>query len=216
MKKKLESKKSISKKVVKAKPVKAVTQFIAKPKPKPKPKPKAKVEPKVKVTAKAKVAAKPIQKTKEKIQPKIKEKVTITKKIKVNPMTVAIPKAIQKETQGPYQEIKKMLERQKHALLADAGATLESTLNPASEGFPDWTDQASMEVDQNCVLRLREREQHLLNKIEDAIDRINGDTFGTCEVCNEPISLKRLKARPVTTLCIECKTKQEYEEKMRQ
>ncbi|MEK7747920.1 MAG: TraR/DksA C4-type zinc finger protein [Nitrospirota bacterium] len=115
-----------------------------------------------------------------------------------------------------YLEIKKILEQQKRALLVEAGATLESTLNPVSEGFPDWTDQASVEVDQNCVLRLREREQHLLNKIEDAIDRINSNTFGTCEVCSETISIKRLKARPVTTLCIECKTKQEVEEKMRQ
>lgn len=109
-----------------------------------------------------------------------------------------------------------MLEQQKHALLVEAGATLESTLNPVNEGFPDWTDQASVEVDQNCVLRLREREQHLLNKIDDAIERINDDTFGICETCGQPISLKRLKARPVTTLCIECKTKQEFEEKMRQ
>jgi len=136
-------------------------------------------------------------------------------------MPIPTPKVIQRVMQegghqGPHQEIKKMLERQKHALLVEAGATLESTLNPSSEGFPDWTDQASMEVDQNCVLRLREREQHLLNKIEDAIERIDADTFGICEVCNAPISLKRLKARPVTTLCIECKTKQEYEEKMRQ
>lgn len=125
-------------------------------------------------------------------------------------------KTVLKEDFGQYAEIKTMLERQKHALLVEAGVTLESTLTPVSEGFPDWTDQASVEVDQNCVLRLREREQHLLNKIDDAIERIKDNTFGVCETCGAAISLKRLKARPVTTLCIECKTKQEYEEKMRQ
>lgn len=166
-----------------------------------------------------------LQKTKQpkavkalvKLKPKARSMPKATLKHTVNAKAVPMPKAVQKVGHvGPYQEIKKMLERQKHALLVEAGATLESTLNPSSEGFPDWTDQASMEVDQNCVLRLREREQHLLNKIEDAIERIDGETFGICEVCGSPISLKRLKARPVTTLCIECKTKQEFEEKMRQ
>ncbi len=200
MKKKVIVKKVVkksAKKIVKPKVVKVQVKAKAKAKitPKPKVQPKAKATPKVapKATPKAKVAIK--------AKPKVKQ------------MTMPTPA---KAIQSPYQEIKIMLERQKHALLVEAGATLESTLNPSIEGFPDWTDQATMEVDQNCVLRLREREQHLLNKIEDAIERIDRDAFGICETCSAPISLKRLTARPVTTLCIECKTKQEYEEKMRQ
>ncbi|MEK7285680.1 MAG: TraR/DksA C4-type zinc finger protein [Nitrospirota bacterium] len=196
---------------------------------------KATVKPVVKATVKApvKVVAKPVAKVKTKVIPKtvLKGKTSLplkkTSKITKNTTqkVIPLPKVAGKKTvvksempvmDPRYQEIKKMLEQQKKALLVEAGATLESTLIPVSEGFPDWTDQASVEVDQNCVLRLREREQHLLNKIEDAIERINGDTFGICEVCNEPISIKRLKARPVTTLCIECKTRQEVEEKMRQ
>jgi len=225
MKKKLEVKKSIPKKIKKPTAVKALAKPAPKLKPQLKPKPKPTAKPKAKVAVKAKtkitpkVTPKITPKVKTKAVPtvKVKAKITTPIKTKVKAMAMALPKAIRKEeSQGPYQEIKVMLERQKHALLLEAGATLESTLNPPSEGFPDWTDQASMEVDQNCVLRLREREQHLLNKIDDAIERINDDTFGICETCNAPISLKRLKARPVTTLCIECKTKQEYEEKMRQ
>jgi len=117
---------------------------------------------------------------------------------------------------GHYEEIKGMLLRQRESILAEAGVIIGNTLNPTSDPFPDWTDQASIETNQNFVLRLREREQQLLKKIDDALERVNEDTFGICEVCGGQISLKRLKARPVTTLCIECKTEQEMQEKMRQ
>lgn len=117
---------------------------------------------------------------------------------------------------GKYDGIRKELERQKAALLAEVGEIISSGLNPGSENFPDLTDQASAETDQNFILRLREREQKLLKKIDEALDRINEGTFGICEECGEEISLKRLEARPVTTLCIECKTKQEADEKIRE
>lgn len=117
---------------------------------------------------------------------------------------------------NPYEEIKKDLEKQKDALLADAGVILGSGLNQGNETLTDLGDQASAEADQNFILRLREREQKLLKKIDEAIDRINEGTFGVCESCGGQISVKRLKARPVTTLCIDCKTKQEAEEKIRQ
>ena len=117
---------------------------------------------------------------------------------------------------NPYEEIKKDLEKQKEALLADAGVILGSGLNQGNETLTDLGDQASAEADQNFILRLREREQKLLKKIDEAIDRINEGTFGVCESWGGQISVKRLKARPVTTLCIDCKTKQEAEEKIRQ
>lgn len=117
---------------------------------------------------------------------------------------------------NPYEEIKKDLEKQKEALLADAGVIIGSGLNQGNETLTDLGDQASAEADQNFILRLREREQKLLKKIDEAIDRINEGTFGICESCGGQISVKRLKARPVTTLCIDCKTKQEAEERIRQ
>ena len=83
------------------------------------------------------------------------------------------------------------------------------------EAFPDVSDQASAEVDQNFSMRIRDREQKLLKKIEEALDRMKAGIYGICERCAEDIPYKRLKARPVTTLCIECKTLQEQEEKAR-
>jgi len=115
-----------------------------------------------------------------------------------------------------YEDIRNDLEKQKMALLAEAGVIIGGGLNPEKLNFPDVTDQAAAEADKNFTLRLREREQKLLKKIDEAIDRIANGTFGICENCGEEISYKRLKARPVTTYCIECKTKQEEEEKLRE
>jgi len=118
--------------------------------------------------------------------------------------------------EGKYEGIKKDLERQKAVLLAESGEIISGGLKPGTENFPDMTDQASAETDQNFTLRLREREQKLLKKIDEALERINNGTFGICESCGEEISLKRLEARPVTTLCIDCKTRQEADEKVRE
>jgi DnaK suppressor protein len=81
---------------------------------------------------------------------------------------------------------------------------------------PDLGDQASAETDRNFMLRLRGREQRLLKKIDEAIDRIENNIFGICEDCGEEVDIKRLEARPVTTMCIDCKTLQEEEEKFRE
>jgi len=81
--------------------------------------------------------------------------------------------------------------------------------------FPDPTDQASMETDRNFDLRIKDRERKLIRKIDQAILRIKDGEFGICESCGGDISIKRLQARPVTTLCIDCKTEQEQEERTR-
>ncbi len=110
--------------------------------------------------------------------------------------------------------IKKKLEKQKEALLQEAEQTLNSRIGKEKESIPDPTDQAVAELDDNFLLRLRGREQKLLKKIDEAIGRIEGGTYGVCDSCGEEIGVKRLEARPVTTLCIECKTQQEEEEKL--
>ena len=84
------------------------------------------------------------------------------------------------------------------------------------EALPDVSDQASAEEDQYFSLRIKEREQKLLRKIDEALDRLAKNTYGICEHCGEEIPYKRLKARPVTTLCIDCKTLQEEKERTRQ
>jgi DnaK suppressor protein len=80
------------------------------------------------------------------------------------------------------------------------------------ENFPDPTDRASLEADRNFTLRIRDRENKLIKKIKEALDRIEDDTYTICEKCGKDISLARLKARPVTTQCIDCKTKEEATE----
>jgi len=90
-----------------------------------------------------------------------------------------------------------------------------SGMTDEEETFPDPTDRASMESDRNFLLKIRDRERKLILKIKGALEKIDNGTFGICEVCEEEISEKRLKARPVTTLCIDCKTKQEAEEKLK-
>ena len=110
--------------------------------------------------------------------------------------------------------IKKKLLKQRQDLLTEAGQTLNSKISTEKESFPDPTDQAVAELDNNFLLRLRGREQKLLKKIDEAISRIDGGTYGVCESCGGQINSKRLEARPVTTLCIDCKIRQEEEEKM--
>jgi len=112
-----------------------------------------------------------------------------------------------------YPDIRHDLEQQRLAILEEAGEVL--THRPDLEAFPDVSDQASAEVDQNFSMRIRDRERKLLKKIDEALERMNASTYGICERCEGEIPYKRLKARPVTTLCIECKTLQEKEEQTR-
>jgi DnaK suppressor protein len=114
---------------------------------------------------------------------------------------------------GKYPDIRRDLERQREAILDETGEVL--THRGDIEAFPDVSDQASAVVDQNFSMRIRDRERKLLKKIDDALERMDAATYGTCERCSGDIPYKRLKARPVTTLCIECKTIQEQEEQAR-
>jgi DnaK suppressor protein len=107
---------------------------------------------------------------------------------------------------------KKHLENRLQELLNQADDTV-SGMTTANENFPDPTDRASLEADRNFLLRIRDRESKLIKKIKQALERIENGTYGICESCGEEISVKRLKARPVTTQCIECKAKEEALEK---
>lgn len=115
-----------------------------------------------------------------------------------------------------YLVIKADLENRKQTIVAGTGDIISNGLNKDNNIFPDLSDQASAETDQNFVLRIKEREQKLLKKITEALDRVNEGTYGICEDCGEEIGYKRLLARPVTTSCIECKTKQEEYENLRE
>jgi len=107
-----------------------------------------------------------------------------------------------------------LLTQKINELLEDAEKTV-ADMTDSKENYPDPTDRASLESDRNFELRMRDRERRLIAKMQEAIKRIDDGEFGVCEVCGGPISEKRLVARPVTTYCIDCKTKQERMEKLK-
>jgi DnaK suppressor protein len=112
------------------------------------------------------------------------------------------------------EEFRKLLTERLDALLTDAAKTVNN-MTDEEENFPDPTDRATVESDRNFLLRIRDRERKLIVKIREALERIEKGTYGICEECGEEISEQRLLARPVTTLCIDCKTSQEEDERMR-
>jgi DnaK suppressor protein len=165
-------------------------------------------------------AGKPIS-IKSKISPKQHKTVSAPKASEKKSKTkVETPQVTKKTTSKlsarsqKLHQIKLILLRQRAGLLNEA----ESALNelPGQTTFPDLGDQATAETDTNFMLKLRGREQRLLKKIDGAIERIDAGTFGICDDCGNEIGIKRLEARPVTTMCIECKTLQEEEEKLRE
>ncbi len=111
------------------------------------------------------------------------------------------------------EEFRQILQEQMDEILRGADKTV-SEMTDEKTNFPDPTDRASLESDRNFELRIRDRERKLLNKIREAMERLEDGEFGICEECGEDIGPARLKARPVTTLCIECKTEQERQEKI--
>lgn len=107
---------------------------------------------------------------------------------------------------------REQLAEKREDILKEAERTL-SELTDQSGNIPDPNDRASAESGRNFELRIRQREQKLLSKIEDALQRIEDGDFGECDSCGCAIGIKRLEARPVTSQCIECKTAQESKEK---
>ena len=116
----------------------------------------------------------------------------------------------QKEIEFFRKTLTKMLDD----ILQKGQDTIED-MTESGETFADPADRATAESDRAFTLRLRERERKLIKKIQKAIRRIDDGDFGQCGSCGEDISTARLKARPVTTLCIACKSRQEEEEQNR-
>jgi len=107
------------------------------------------------------------------------------------------------------QRFQKMLLQQKEQLLGNARKALSGDIHLDPDDFPDEIDTASSEIGLSFIGRLRERERGLLNKINAALEKIEQGVYGECENCGEEVGLKRLEARPVAELCIDCKAEQE-------
>lgn len=116
------------------------------------------------------------------------------------------------EPENDFSYFKELLTKQLDELLQRADRTVGSLLE-ISGSAADPLDRATLDSERDSTLLIHTRENHLIEKIKIALEKIEDGTFGTCEECGEPIPMARLKVRPVTAHCIECKTKMEYQEK---
>lgn len=111
------------------------------------------------------------------------------------------------------EHLKKILLDQLDSLLKKGGDAVNGVRSQEGQ-FSDPMDRASHDEAQGNLLRIRDRERRLINKIRNALECMEDGTYGVCEECGEDISFKRLEARPVTTKCIQCKTKEESVERL--
>ena len=168
--------------------------------------------------SKTKLSAKATVKTKKKTTAASTKKKSTTAKKKTaasstkKKVSTAKKKTTMSRRDKLIHQIKQDLLTQRDSLLKEAEETLSSL--PGDINFPDMGDQATAETDRNFILRLRDRERMLLKKIEETIVRIDNKDYGICEECENEIGIKRLEARPVTALCIDCKTREEEDERI--
>ncbi len=115
-------------------------------------------------------------------------------------------------TKQQLEAFAKLLQEKRKHLIDEAKRTLDNDMVISADERMDEVDQASSEYMQAFSFRLRGRERFLMGKIDTALRKIDDGEYGLCEECEEPISLKRLQARPEAQLCIQCKEAQEKEE----
>ena len=101
----------------------------------------------------------------------------------------------------------------KKDLLKESSQTLKKLQKEENSAKPDLTDRATEEIERSFELRTRDRERKLINKINEALKRIDDGSYGYCEETGEPIGIKRLEARPVATLSLEAQEMHEKKEK---
>jgi len=121
----------------------------------------------------------------------------------------------QKLSKKQLEMFRKILLDQLKEVESKLKGTVDEMGDAPTEVMPDLSDRATAETDLNFGLRVQDREQKLIQKIKEALERIDEGTFGVCERCGDLIEAERLKARPVATLCIDCKTEQERDERSR-
>jgi DnaK suppressor protein len=115
------------------------------------------------------------------------------------------------ERQTAY--FRRLLLDEKARVLSESKSTIEG-LQDGTRNIPDLADRASEETDRALELRIRDRQRKLIAKIDAALRRIDDGEYGYCEVTGEPISLRRLEARPTTTLSLEAQERHERRERV--
>ena len=111
------------------------------------------------------------------------------------------------------EEFRGILFGERQRLMKNARRTLTEEMTVDQDDLPDEMDLASADYNQNLSFRLRGRERHLITKIEESLERLEDGDYWLCEECEAWIGFRRLRARPVTKLCIICKEKQEHRER---
>ena len=110
-------------------------------------------------------------------------------------------------------QFEQILKATKERILNHGAGFHDQDLTLSQDDLADEVDQASSELNQNVHLRLRDRERDTLQKIEEALAKIEEGIYGKCESCEEPIEPKRLEAQPTAELCVSCKEEQEQQAK---
>ena len=125
------------------------------------------------------------------------------------------PEKDKKEFMNPVMKeyFRKALTNWREELLKESETTIQETLQGTELQKPDLADRASAETDHALELRTRDRERKLIAKINSALQKIDEGEYGYCEETGEPISIGRLKARPIATLSIEAQERHERMEK---
>ena len=116
-------------------------------------------------------------------------------------------------TNEEKKELKQIIEGQLQELISKTGSKVAGLVTSSIEAPAEIVEQSALDYLRSFSLRIVDRESKLIRKIQQALDRMEDGDYGICDTCEEEISIARLRARPVTTLCIACKTEQESWEK---
>jgi DnaK suppressor protein len=111
------------------------------------------------------------------------------------------------------EQYRQLLQAQLAELAGHGSRTVHALADDAGEEIPDPSDRATIEEERSGSLRLADRDRKLIGKVREALARLDAGTFGECTRCARPIGAARLRARPVTDLCIDCKTELEGRER---
>ncbi|WP_420433287.1 RNA polymerase-binding protein DksA [Hyphobacterium sp.] len=143
----------------------------------------------------------------------------MAKKNDASSSSIELPAGYKPTTKEPFMNerqqeyFRRKLEAWKEEIIRESRTTIEALQEDVGT-MPDLADRASTETDRSLELRARDRQRKLISKIDSALRRIDEGTYGYCEETGEPISLKRLDARPVATLSLEAQERHERSERV--
>ena len=140
---------------------------------------------------------------KEKVKPQVVQKVVQKKE------SVSQKKEADKLDKKAIAKFKKILLKEREQIVGDVKQIVESSKEMGQDGIQDIGDEAANMYNKQVLLSLNENERKRLKEVDESLDRIENGTYGICDECGGPISLKRLEVRPVAKYCVPCLTKLE-------